>query len=149
MSKFIIFAIDGTISDAGHRIQHAQMKDWDKFQSLATNDPVIVKIADLMRRLSWSHSIILLTGRNERYRHVTLQWLKDAELDSSFEELIMRPDGEFSQDGEMKLKALETRFGSKEEVLNNVWFAIDDRDSVVEAMRNYGLTVLQPVYGAY
>jgi hypothetical protein len=49
----------------------------------------------------------------------------------------------------VKLELLEKRFGGKENVLKNIWFAVEDRDQVVEAMRNYGLTVLQPANGGY
>lgn len=146
---YAIFDIDGTISDASHRVSHAQMKDWDKFQSLAHLDLVITPIANLMRLISERANVMLLTGRNEKYRYVTLQWLKDAELDASFEELLMRPKDNFRPDHEMKIAELEKRFGDKEGVLKNVWFVVDDRDSVVEAMRNYGLTVIQPANGAY
>lgn len=149
LKPYIIFDVDGTISDPSHRIQFAQAKEWDEFQRLAHLDPVIVNIADLMRKLNWSANIILLTGRNEKYRHVTEQWLRDAELDYCYEELLMRPDEDYRPDHEMKIDLLEKRFGSKEGVLRNVWFAIDDRNSVVEALRNYGLTVLQPIEGAY
>lgn len=149
MSDYIIFDIDGTISDTAHRVHHAQMKDWDTFQSLAHEDPVIVKMADLMRMLSLSANVILLTGRNEKYRHVTKQWLADASLDYAYEELLMRPDGDFRHDAEMKLAMLEERFGGKDGVLANVWFAIDDRDTVVEAFRNYGILTLQPCAGGY
>lgn len=149
MADYIIFDIDGTISDASHRIQHAQAKDWDTFQSLAHEDPVIVKVADLMRVLSMSANIILLTGRNEKYRHITKQWLKDASLDYAYEELLMRPDGDYTPDVEMKIGQLEKRFGGKAGVLANVWFAIDDRETVVEGFRNYGILTLQPCVGGY
>jgi FMN phosphatase YigB (HAD superfamily) len=145
--KYVVFDIDGTLSDANHRLPLAYMKEWDQFNSLASQDPVIVRVADLMRLLSASKDIILLTGRNEKYRYVTMDWLKDAELDASYEELIMRPDGDFRPDHVVKLELLEKRFGGREGVLKNVWFALDDRDHVVEAFRNYGLTVLQPANG--
>jgi len=149
MKEYVIFDIDGTLSDSSHRIQHAHMKDWDTFQSLAIDDPVIVPIATLLRRLSRHADVILLTGRQEKYRHITKKWLEDAELAYCYEELIMREDDDFSHDINMKIKALEKRFGNQENVIANVWFVIDDRDSVVEGFRNYGLTVLQPVAGSY
>jgi hypothetical protein len=37
----------------------------------------------------------------------------------------------------------EEYFGSKEAVLQNVIFVLDDRDKVVEAWRNYGLPCWQ------
>jgi hypothetical protein len=147
--KFVVFDIDGTISDPTHRMSFAFMKDWSMFNERAYQDPVIVKMADLMRELSRISNIMLLTGRNEKYRHITLKWLRDAELDFSFEELIMRPDFDYRSDSEVKIELLEKRFGGKENVLNNIWFAIEDRDQVVEEFRNYGLTVLQPTIGGY
>lgn len=148
-TRHVVFDIDGTISDATHRLQFAYMKEWDQFNELAVEDPVIVKVADFMRSISWMANVILLTGRNEKYRYVTNLWLKDAELDASYEDLLMRPDGDFRPDYEVKLELLEKRFGGKENVLKNIWFAVEDRDQVVEAMRNYGLTVLQPANGGY
>lgn len=148
-SRYVIFDIDGTLSDPSHRLNFALMKEWDKFNEEAQNDPVIVKMADLMRILSLSTDIILLTGRNEKYRYVTQEWLSDAELDASYEELIMRADNDFRPDYEVKIELLEKRFGGKEGVLKNVWFVVDDRDQVVEAFRNYGLTALQPANGGY
>ena len=148
-SRYIVFDIDGTISDATHRLQFAYMKEWDKFNEMAVQDPVIVKMADLMRCIGWMENVILCTGRSEKFRYVTQDWLKDAELDASYEDLLMRPEGDFRPDYEVKLELLERRFGGKEGVLRNVWLAIDDRDQVVEAFRNYGLTVLQPANGGY
>ena len=151
MNKFlprsIVFDIDGTLSDPTHRMNFALMKEWDRFNEEALNDPVIVRIANLLRCLSVSADIILLTGRNEKYRYVTQEWLSDAELDASYEELLMRPDNDFRPDHEVKIELLEKRFGGRENVLNNVWFVVEDRDQVVEAFRNYGLTVLQPANG--
>ena len=51
-SRYVIFDIDGTLSDPSHRLNFALMKEWDKFNEEAKNDPVIVSMADLMRVLS-------------------------------------------------------------------------------------------------
>lgn len=145
----VIFDIDGTLADCSHRIQYAQSKQWDEFHSRALEDPVIVNIADLMIELANNYEIILLTGRPEKYRYLTEQWLELCGLDDFYDELIMRQDGDWSQDFKMKIKALEDHFGDQEAVLDSVWLVIDDRDSVVEGLRNYGLTVLQPAVGGY
>lgn len=145
----VVFDLDGTLSDCSHRIQYAQTKQWDEFHSRCNEDPVIVKVAYLLVSLSKFAEIIILTGRPEKYRAVTQKWLKESNLALFCDQLIMRPDGDWSQDGEMKIKALENKFGSKDDVLKEVWMAIDDRDSVVESLRNYGLTVFQPAAGGY
>ena len=149
MKQFVIFDIDGTIADCSHRVHHANAKEWEEFHLLCDEDPVIVPVADLLVALSASATILLLTGRPERYRYKTQQWLKKSGLDMYYAELIMREDDNFMKDGQMKLVALETRFGDYEGVMDNVWFVVDDRDTVVEALRNYGLTVLQPAVGGY
>ncbi len=145
----VVFDLDGTLSDCSHRIQYAQTKQWDEFHSRCNEDPVIIKVANLLCILSETCDIIILTGRPEKYRRRTQEWLKDSSLSLFCDYLIMRPEDDWSQDGEMKIRALEKYFGSKEKVLREVWLAIDDRDSVVETLRNYGLTVLQPAVGGY
>jgi hypothetical protein len=85
----------------------------------------------------------LLTGRNEKYRQLTEEWLDSTNLHYYVHMLLMRPDNDWSHDHEMKIALLEKEFGSKEVVLQKVAFVVDDRDSVVEGLRNYGLTVLQ------
>ena len=149
MKQWVVFDIDGTLADCGHRLQYAQAKLWDEFHERAKDDQVIVDVADMMRYLSKDFHIMLLTGRPHKYRHMTIEWLLNAGLHSSYDELIMRPDGNFIQDGPMKCDLLEMRFGSQEDVLANVWFVVDDRETVVESLRNYGLTVLQPAAGGY
>jgi FMN phosphatase YigB (HAD superfamily) len=146
---FVIFDIDGTIADCSHRVQYAQTKQWDEFHLRCMEDRVIVDVADLMIELSLRHDIILLTGRPEKYRFMTERWIDLCGLDGFYNELIMRPDGDWSPDYQMKIDALERKFGDKQAVLDNVWLVIDDRESVVEGLRNYGLTVLQPATGGY
>lgn len=147
---WVVFDIDGTLADCGHRLQYAQAKLWEEFHERCLDDPVIINIADLMIQMSISgKSIILLTGRPEKYRVMTEAWLEKASLKQFYDELIMRPDDNFVQDGPMKCDLLEMRFGSQEDVLSNIWFVVDDRETVVEALRNYGLTVLQPAAGGY
>lgn len=149
MNNAIVFDIDGTISDPTHRLNLAQMKQWDDFNAAAIDDPVISKIADLMRELSKKWSILLVTGRNEKFRYVTTQWLKEANLDFCYDDLLMRKDYDFRPDYEIKIELLEKYFGGKEKVLENVFAVFDDRDSVVEHFRNYGFTVLQVAQGGY
>ena len=147
---YVVFDIDGTLADCGHRLQYAQAKLWEEFHERCNEDNVIIDVADLMIHISMSgKAVILLTGRPEKYRGVTEAWLASAGLKRFYDELIMRPDGNFIQDGPMKCDLLEMRFGSQEDVLANVWFVVDDRETVVESLRNYGLTVLQPAAGGY
>jgi phosphoglycolate phosphatase-like HAD superfamily hydrolase len=146
---FVVFDIDGTLADCSHRLQYAQSKEWDEFHKRCMEDLVIVNIADLMIQLAETADVLLLTGRPEKYRFMTNRWLSESQLSPYYDELLMRPDDDFTPDYQMKINALEKYFGDKQTVLDNVWLVIDDRDSVVEGLRNYGLTVLQAAAGGY
>lgn len=145
----VVFDIDGTLSDCSHRVALAQAKQWDEFHLKASQDAVICPIANLMRLVAGKYSVVLLTGRNERYRHITIQWLENAGLDGFYEALLMRSDDDFSKDALFKISSLEKYLSGQENVLDMIEFVVEDRDTVVEAMRNYGLTVLQPAVGGY
>jgi hypothetical protein len=145
----IICDIDGTISDAGHRIEHAQLGDWDTFHSLAHLDGPIHSTIGALHSFYPHYDITLMTGRPEKYRSITDSWLIDHGLHYIVDEIIMRPDSDFRPDGELKISLLEDRFGSKDQVLQEVTLVLEDRDRVVEAMRDYGLTVWQVRQGDY
>lgn len=147
--RFVIFDIDGTLSDSSHRVQYAQAKEWDTFHSLAKDDPVFVKIMDLAFAISDLSNIILLTGRTNKHRQTTLEWLQQCNVDGNIDSIIMRDDNDFRPDTEYKIDAIEQFFGDKKTAIEKIWFVVDDRDKVVEALRNYGLTVLQPAAGSY
>lgn len=147
--RFVIFDLDGTLCDSAHRNHLAQSKDWHAFHMACPDDPVIQPLADLMAWLGVLHPVVLLTGRNEAYRELTVQWLERAGLAGRYDALLMRADHNYTKDHEMKIAHLERFFGSREAVLEKVWLVIDDRDTVVEGLRNYGLTVLQPCSAGY
>ena len=75
--KIVICDIDGTIANNDHR-QHLlkKFKDWDNFfAQLHLDEPipvVIERIKDLKRD---GKEIVFLTGRPERYRSSTKEWL--------------------------------------------------------------------------
>lgn len=137
----VICDIDGTLSDYAHRIAHLEVEDYDAFQSLANLDAPIFQIIHLVDCLrSSGHDIHLWTGRNERYRTSTMEWLINQSI--RHQELRMRPDDDFQSD-----------FVLKEQWLNELGeqplLAIDDRTSVVAMFRRRGVICLQPCEGRY
>lgn len=149
MMRYVIFDLDGTLGDCNHRQHLAQSKDWDGFHAAGIGDSVIAPVADLMTVLATKARILIVTGRNHRFENITREWLKQAGIDFCVFDILMRRDDDYTRDAEMKIALLEEFFGTKDEVLKQVWFAIDDRDDVVEGLRNYGLTVMQPCVGRY
>ena len=147
--KIVIVDMDGTLSDATHRSHLAQSGQWDEFHSASKDDPVREAVADFCRVCGHEFELIILTGRNEKFRNQTNEWLKAMGLASCFSQLLMRPDDDFRPDIEMKIALLEDFFGSKESVLEEVSFCLDDRDKVVEGFRDYGLDCWQVKQGDY
>ena len=148
LKDFIVLDLDGTVADVSHRVHLAQAKAWDDFHAACVYDKVVEATAQIISQLS-NYNFIMVTGRTERHRPATERWLEDNQLARYIHTLLMRGDDDFRQDGEMKLALLEEYFGSKQSVLNNVLLCLDDRDRVVEAFRNYGLTCWQVREGDY
>lgn len=145
----VIIDMDGTLCDCSHRVHLAAAGQWDEFHSLLGDDPVMPDVKALLEMVPTWSEVIICTGRNEAFRAETLKWLEKHLLSGYIDNLIMRPDGDFRPDHELKPALIEEHFGSKEIVLENILFVIDDRDKVVEAWRNYGLPCWQCRNGNY
>lgn len=148
MKRHIIVDLDGTVCNSDHREEFALAQDWDKFHSLCYLDPPYQDVIEMLRHISHL-TLIGCTGRNERNRDASVKWLIGHGL--YLDHLLMRPDNgdnAYLPAGQLKIALLESFFGGREAVLNNVLFVIDDTDRVVTALRNYGLTVLQPRIGS-
>lgn len=147
--KYTIVDMDGTLSDHTHRAHLFVAGQWDEYHSLAPIDNPIDNVCKLVRVMARVSRIIILTGREVKYTQPTYDWLSKHDLATSVHDIIMRPSNNYAKDPDFKIAALDVYFGGREEMLSKVWMVIDDRDKIVEAMRNIGLTVLQPCAGAY
>lgn len=108
--RFAIFDIDGTLSDSKERFaEHAPINgdkviDWDAFHSHAQDDKFFSKIVAVLWSLKADgYDIIFVTGRNEKFREMTLEKLSDElnyDVDSS--DLYMRADGDHRKNSEVK-----------------------------------------------
>lgn len=147
--QYVIYDMDNTISDARHRSHLAMAKQWDDFQLLAPQDITIDPIVKLLKMTARVAKNIICTGRDVKYIQQTMDWLMEKDISAYIHDLIMRPSGDWSSDHELKIRMLEIYFGGRQQLIDKVWFVVEDRDRNVEAMRNIGLTVLQPCAGAY
>lgn len=149
MKNYIICDIDGTLANVDHRQMYAQIGEWDRFHEDCHLDIPYGDMINIIKLITLHPSIgiIGLTGRPEKMRSITMNWLSNQGL--MFDHLFMRPNDDYSKDLDLKISALEEFFQSKMGVLNSVLCVFDDRDKLVEGLRNYGLTVLQPRLGTY
>lgn len=168
--RFVVVDLDGTLCDSAHREHLAVAKQWDEFHSLLGEDRPHQDVADLLEVLNTGIltadlEVILLTGRNERYRGQTEAWLLKNRIKS--DHLLMRPDYNFISDHLLKPSMLYAFLAGTsidewaepvdddqakieyERAKQQVWFILEDRDKVVEAWRNMGLRCWQTQPGGY
>lgn len=152
MRDVIIFDLDGTLSLTDHRIHYleARPKDWDSFYDECGNDepnrPVIELLQDLSNRrrpmMARRDEIWILTGRTSRVRAKTIEWLQRYDIPT--DRLIMRAEGDFSPDDQLKRRWIEEH-GLRERVK----YVFEDRDRVVEMWRTEGFTCFQVGEGSF
>lgn len=154
----IIVDLDGTLCNTEHRNIYAQNGEWEEFHSRCARDDINHAVMEVLQTfgnvidqrdsgLKWR--IIAMTGRNEKWRLMTNEWLKSVGMKQYVDQLYMRPDNCFVSDVELKLGWLEQEFGSHEKARERVLFALDDRDKVVQAFRDIGIDTWQVREGAY
>ena len=151
--KCWIFDIDGTLANSDHRkhLVKQQPRDWDKFFDLCHLDAPIQHVCDLAGHLLdygdtlGGYEVLFMTGRPERCRIATEEWLARHSLQIQPEQLYMRPDGDYRDDTEVKLIMLaEIRREGFEPVM-----VFDDRNKVVAMWRENGVPCAQVAVGDF
>jgi phosphoglycolate phosphatase-like HAD superfamily hydrolase len=143
---YIICDLDGTLCDISHREHHAQgkKKNWPKFFAGVKDDSINEVVAAILEKFRDTHDIIFLSGRPEKCREDTVQWMiKHAGIKDA--EIHMRADGDFRNDAIVKAEIyapIEARRGKP-------FFILDDRDRVVQMWRERGLVCLQVANGDF
>lgn len=162
-TEWIIFDIDGTLANIQHRLHHIKYsafletlpvgsaipsedefkKNWDKFNSLMHMDfpkQSIIKLNAAM--FNAGYNIAVVTGRFEKYRKITQDWLLESGV--ALDKLFMRKDGDYRSDWQVKQDILLDDFTGKP-----ILFVVDDREQVVDMWRKNGITCLQCQKGDY
>lgn len=137
--KAAIFDLDGTLCDCRHRLHHVTgaKRDWDAFFVGIPDDPVVEPVHAVLKALSRDHNILLTTGRPERCRFDTVEWLDSHAV--PYDRLYMRADDDARPDHVVKTQILEGIHADGFEP----FLAIDDRQSVVDLWRERGIVTLQ------
>ena len=136
LKEAIIVDIDGTLSLANDRNPYDATKSILDFPN--------IPVMNLVEIMSKTHTIILMTGREEQSRDVTIKFLERNNVTYSL--LLMRKNGDYRQDKIIK-KELYKEF-IKDKYF--VEFVLDDRDQVIEMWRHdLGLPCFQVYYGDF
>ena len=127
----VIFDVDGTLA---HMDGKRSPFDW-KAVGVDRVDNVIARQLKLHKDAG--DKILVVSGRDGSCRNETTEWLTKHEL--YFDELLMRPEGDYRKDSIIKKEIFENYIYGK----YNVILVYDDRDQVVETWRSLGLKCLQ------
>ncbi|MFE2385039.1 phosphatase domain-containing protein [Streptomyces misionensis] len=133
-----VFDLDNTLADTAHR-QHflrTRPKDWDGFFAAAPADPPLAEGVALAVRSARDCEIVYLTGRPERYRQDTLDWLAAHGLPEG--DLHMRGDTDRRPARFTKLATL-CRLGRGRAVR----FLVDDDELVCDDAERAGFPVVR------
>lgn len=140
LPKTIICDLDGTLALLRNRSPY----DASTAHQDALNSPIANILEVYSQQTLYDMKIILITGREEKYRPQTVAWLKTHGI--VYEALYMRTDGDGRKDTVVKKEIYTHSMQNKYDVL----FVLEDRDQVVAMWRkDLGLTCLQVEYGDF
>lgn len=126
----ILVDIDGTLA---HNNGHRNFYDY----SLVGDDEVVDAVAEVVRRFSQDHIIIVMSGRDDSCQVDTEAWF--IKHDIPWDYMFMRKTGDQRKDSVVKIELFDKHVRDK----CDVKFVLDDRPSVCRAWRSIGLRVFQ------
>ncbi|WP_181794891.1 hypothetical protein [Streptomyces sp. WELS2] len=133
-----VFDLDNTLADTAHR-QHfleRRPRDWDAFFGAAPADPPLAEGVTLAVRSARTCEVVYLTGRPERYRRDTLDWLAAHGLPEG--RVFMRPDADRRPARRTKLEILRRLARDHE-----VHVLVDDDELVCDDAGRAGFPVVR------
>ena len=142
----VVFDIDGTLANIEHRLDYVRSKpkNWKAFDAGIPNDRVNEPVAEVFDAMVMGgHTVILASGRNERSRIATQDWLRKNSF-SSYDKLYMRKADDFRNDSIVKREMLDeiiADYGKKPDMV------FDDRPRVVNMWREAGIFVFDVYQG--
>ncbi|MEV1081215.1 hypothetical protein AB0I98_23675 [Streptomyces sp. NPDC050211] len=141
-----VFDLDNTLADTAHRQRFLERKprDWDAFFAAAPQDPPIAEGVALLLESAEECEVVYLTGRPERCRRDTLDWLAAQGLPEG--RVFMRRNagraggrrGDFRPARHTKLEILRRLARDRE-----IKVLVDDDELVCEDAERAGFTVVR------
>ncbi|MER6220673.1 phosphatase domain-containing protein [Streptomyces sp. 900105755] len=133
-----VFDIDNTLADTAHRQRFLERKprDWDAFFAAAPHDPPLAEGIALAVAGAEECDIVYLTGRPERCRRDTLDWLAAHGLPEG--RVHMRRNADRRPARQTKLEILR-RLAER----RSVRVLVDDDELVCDAAERAGFTVVR------
>jgi hypothetical protein len=128
-----IVDLDGVVADVRHRLHFLQRrpKEWDRFFAAAHADPAHPEGLAVVARLADDHEIVFVTGRPDRLREATVDWLETHGLGRH--RLMMRPEGDRRPAAQVKGELVASLARDRD-----IGIVVDDDAQVLDALRDAG-----------
>ncbi|MEV8550149.1 hypothetical protein AB0L04_10010 [Streptomyces glaucescens] len=138
-----VFDLDNTLADTAHRQRFLERRprDWDAFFAAAPQDPPLPEGVALACESAGECEVVYLTGRPERCRRDTLDWLSAHGLPEG--RVYMRRDDDRRPARFTKLAILRRLARTRE-----IRVLVDDDELVCEDAERAGFTVLRARWAA-
>ena len=131
---FVIFDLDGTLSDHSHRLHlvTGEAKDYDQYYDLCDQDPPRWPVIHILQHLVLAGNIVeIWTGRPKRLLDKSVIWLKNHDVSPALLKR-MRSNDDFTPDKDLKGGWLE-RCSVRPTIV------FEDRPHMVEFWRSQGI----------
>ena len=143
----VIFDLDGTLALIEHRrhLVEGKKKDFPAFYAACVDDEpheAVIHLFQILKKAG--HYMVILSGRSDEVKSETKIWLSNNDVE--VDRLIMRKEGDYTPDTELKKAWLHEHFSG---YLSSVMCVFDDRQCVVDMWREEGLTCLQVAPGNF
>lgn len=139
---WVEFPITGTWSYAQSDVKFTP--NWDKFYAECVNDQPNIPVIKTLTWLTMFADIYIFSGRSDIVQKETVEWLVKHGVEFNY--MLMRKDGDYTPDHELKLSWYHTLSAYDQQRLVAIF---DDRDKVVAMWRELGLTCFQVAPGAF
>lgn len=125
-----IFDIDGTLA----KIDPDNPRDvYDG--SRVGEDVCVTEVADVLNALMDENYVYVVSGRDEKYRKITSEWLSSSGI--VYDELFMRKEGDKRPDSLVKYEILRDNIYG--ELYRGIAGVFDDRERVLDMWRAQGI----------
>jgi hypothetical protein len=133
-----LFDLDGTLAETGRRQHFLERtpRDWKRFFAALPHDPPLEEGVRLLLEAAATCEVVYLTGRSERCRRDTVDWLTRHGLPEGC--LRMRGDADRRPARAMKLEVLRDLQRGRE-----VRMLVDDDELVCAAAERAGFRVVR------
>ncbi|MFJ3958479.1 hypothetical protein [Arthrobacter sp. NPDC090010] len=122
-------ATAGTMPGGGVRFK----ANFDAFHGASIDCPPHPRVVEVLQEAQAEGRVVLVvTGRSEKWSFVTTLWMQEHGI--SFDELMMRPSGDFRPDSVVKSEIAQRILARYRPVL-----ALDDRDDIIAVWHAAGI----------